>query len=252
MVSPSHRVFFPLVLRKPVNVCNYSVSSDSDFQILETSCIGSTMTCCCVCDRSWASVLHSSGVSGVSWPAVWLYLTLFFMLLCICLLSCQCCHMPAAFLTFLSGCSGRRNAARRQHPENCPAAAAARQADCSFGSNHEKKIHLWKKCDGWWEAAACDVERVFDFGSERRHSLTALQGEGGKSAHRQKTRRACGGKTLSGNKWDKNDWFLNEVWWWKHLSDAWIIVCKCCVGVRLWESRLQSLCGPSLVSEETD
>lgn len=53
----------------------------------------------------------------------------------------KCCHMPPAFLTFLSGCSGFRNAAQWQHPENRPTAAAL---------TLEQRIHLWKRFNVWW------------------------------------------------------------------------------------------------------
>lgn len=132
--------------------------------------------------------------------------------------------------------------------------SSARPAGCS--SKREEKIHLWKRFDGWWSLQPVMWRECLTFGL-RGDSLTALQAEGGKCADRKLTpenRREFRGNSAESEKWKyrKSDWFQTGPWRWKHLSDAWITVCKCWVGVRLYESSLQSLCGPSLVSAETD
>ncbi|KAK5870318.1 hypothetical protein PBY51_024967 [Eleginops maclovinus] len=82
--------------------------------------------------------------------------------------------MSAAFLTFLSGCSGSRNAAlQRRRPENSPAAQLLAWARCS-NNTERQNIHLWRRADGWWSVQPVMWKNSRSL-RDRRDGVTALQ-----------------------------------------------------------------------------
>lgn len=144
--------------------------------------------------------------------------------------------------------------------QECSAVATPRKPSSCSGADSGAENPFMEKVWCLMRPAACNVDTLSDSSSLRGN--TRFNSLAGRQRNRQteswvwiradiiphilnslcRQRENC---TVWTWKYCKSNRFLGEAWW-KHLSDAWITVCKSWVGVRLYESGLQSCVVPSV------